>query len=47
MLKCYLSALRFAQIAMSLPSLLAGASFPCLEHVLKGLKKTQSKERKK
>ena len=43
MLKCYLSALRYAQIARGLQNPFAEASFPRLECVLKGVKNTRAK----
>ena len=44
MLKSYLSALRYAQIARGLPNPFADASFPRLEYVLKVVKKTRAEE---
>ena len=45
-LKSYLSALRYVQIARGLPKPFADASFPRLEYVLKGVKKTWAEERR-
>ena len=43
-LKCYMSALRYAQIARGFADPFAGVSLPCLEFVLKGVKKTRAEE---
>ena len=41
-IKCYLSAIRHFQIAVSMPDPFHNDSFPYLEYVLKGIKKTQA-----